>query len=201
MKFAIFMVGAVLAAGLPVAAQDNVGEIHRSPPETDAEWREWIPDPEDVALPQLAFEEREQDTENYQKYFYFNRPATGFAQALADLRQCDNFARGLYGGEYYPEPGAVAMYGIGGVLGGVIGGAIANAIRGSAEERRKRRVNMRRCMFFKGYERYGVSKKLWEKFNFEEGNKTVPEPVRQAKLFQQAKVASGPRPGTKDLGL
>ena len=95
----------------------------------------------------------------------------------------------------------MASYGLGGVLGGAIGSALADAIYGSAEERRKRRVNMRRCMNFKGYARYGLSKDLWNEFNFEEGNRTVPEQERQGMLAQQAKVASGPKPAGGELGL
>jgi hypothetical protein len=188
---------AMLAAAAPAVAQDGAG----AKPVTDVEWRAWVPDQAAVSMPALAFAERPEDASNYQKYYYFHRADTSFADALTDIRQCDEFARGLYGGDYYPDPAYTAMYGVGGALGGAIGGALAQAIYGSAEERRKRRVNMRRCMSFKGYERYGLSKDLWEKFNFEEGNRSVPEAERQQMLAMQAKVASGPLPSTEGLGL
>jgi hypothetical protein len=162
---------------------------------------EWVPAVEDVAMPELAFEETQEDVDNYEKYYYFNRPETDFATALGDLRECDAHARGLFRGDHYPDPGIAAMYGIGGVAGGLIGGAIADAIYGSAEVRLKRRVNMRRCMFYKGYARYGLDKGSWEKFNFEEGNSGIAEPDRQRMLMLQARAASGPRPQAKELGL
>jgi hypothetical protein len=184
----IFAIAAIAAT--PLAAQ-----------ETDAEWRAWLPQPDEIEMPQLAFEETAEDIKNYDKYYYFNREGASFAEALADIRQCDEHARGLFGGDYYPDPGYAASYGLGGVIGGAIGAAMADAIYGSAERRRKRRVNMRRCMFFMGYERYGLSKQLWEQFNFEEGNSDIAEDERQHMLARQAKAASGPKPQAEGIGL
>ena len=88
-----------------------------------------------------------------------------------------------------------------GAIGGAIGNVMAAAIFGSAEKRRVRRVNMRRCMHYKGYQRYGLEKELWQAFNFEEGFGMTDAPERDAKIAQQAKVASGPKPATAELGL
>jgi len=197
----VALAACTLATAAPVRAQDVAGTAAARAPATDAEWRVWMPEESAVPTPALAFAETAEDVGSYQKYYYFHRSGTSFAEALADIRQCDEFARGLYGGDYYPDPAYTSMYGIGGAFGGLIGGAIAQAIYGSAEERRKRRVNMRRCMSFKGYERYGLSKDLWEEFNFEEGNRHVPEAERQHMLAMQAKVASGPQPAAEGLGL
>lgn len=201
MRFAILAASAMLAAATPAVAQDTAEATTARKPANDAEWRAWMPEEAAISMPALVFAESPEDATNYQKYYYFHRPDTSFADALADIRQCDEFARGLYGGDYYPNPAYTALYGVGGALGGAIGGAMAQAIYGSAEERRKRRVNMRRCMSFKGYQRYGLSKDLWQEFNFEEGNREVPEAERQRMLAMQAKVASGPLPSTKGLGL
>lgn len=160
-----------------------------------------IPDPAAVTIPDLAFAETPEIAATYDKYYYFHRPDTGFAEALADIRECDGFARGLSSGMTsadvpYPYAGTMA-----GALGGAIGNAFAAAVFGSAEKRKLRRVNMRRCMHYKGYERYGLDKDIWQRFNFEEGLSRVGEDERQAKLAQQAKVASGPSPQQKGLGL
>jgi heme/copper-type cytochrome/quinol oxidase subunit 1 len=40
-------------------------------------------------------------------------------------------------------------------------------------------------MHYKGYQRYGLEKELWQKFNFEEGFSTTDAPERTAKLAQQ----------------
>lgn len=160
-----------------------------------------VPDPASVTMPRLDFTPTLADEGTYDKYYFFNRAGTGFEEALADLRNCDGFASGLSSGYQYqaaPYPYAGTMAG---AAGGVIGNLMVAAIFGSAEKRRLRRVNMRRCMGYKGYSRFGLSKDLWQEFNFEEGFSGEAEEKRQAMLAQQAKVASGPRPVAKELGL
>lgn len=154
-----------------------------------------------VEMPDLAFQATPEDEQNFDKYYYFNRPDTDFATAYADISECDGYARGLSSGIAYqqaPYPYAGTMAG---AVGGLIGNAIADAIAGSAEKRRMRRVNMRKCMNFKGYDRYGLSKSRWQSFNFEEGLASVKDEERQRCLKQQALVASSYKPTTKGLGL
>ncbi|TRD10774.1 hypothetical protein FGU71_02085 [Erythrobacter insulae] len=182
-----------LASAAPSAAQTN--EM------TDKDWREWQPDPAELSMPVLDFEPDDNDVANYKKYYYFNRSETSFEEALSDLRFCDELARGLATQNYYSNAGTSAIYGVGGVIGGAIGGAMAQAIYGSAEKRAKRRVNMRRCMHFKGYARHGLAKDLWQEFNFEEGNSSVEEKERQNMLAVQALVASSDLPATENVGL
>jgi hypothetical protein len=160
-----------------------------------------VPDPASVAMPRLDFKPTPEDEGTFDKYYFFNRADTSFEAALADLRNCDGFASGLSSGYSYqatPYPYAGTMAG---AAGGVIGNLMVAAIFGSAEKRRLRRVNMRRCMGYKGYSRFGLNKDLWQEFNFEEGFSGEAEEKRQAMLAQQAKVASGPRPVAKELGL
>ena len=153
-----------------------------------------------IPMPALAFTADAKFEKDFDKYYYFHRADTDFKTALADLRDCDNLSRGLaspFGNMETPYPYA-------GTLAGAAGGAIANlmvaAIFGSAQVRATRRVNMRRCMSFKGYERYGLPKDMWQEFNFEEGFSSLEEGKRQAYLKQQAKVASGEAPKTEALG-
>jgi len=157
-----------------------------------------------ITLPDTAFTETPEITADYDKYFYFQRENTGFDEAYADITECDALASGIsyYAGGHEPFPGYYAsQYGIGGAIGGLIGAAIADAIRGSATRRTVRRVNMRNCMGFKGYQRFGLPKKLWTEFNFEEGNGRKRDDVREAALRKQALLASGKTPGTKALEL
>lgn len=161
-----------------------------------------IPDPATVQRPDLTFKSTPEIEVTFAKYYYFHRADTSFTEALADIRECDGFARGLsMGRDYnmavpYPYAGTLA-----GGIGGAIGSALAVAIFGSAELRKQRRVNMRRCMHYKGYQRFGLEKERWQTFNFEEGLSSVKEPDRQRMLAQQALVASSPIPEQKDLGL
>lgn len=54
-------------------------------------------------------------------------------------------------------------------------------------------------MGYKGYSRHGLSKDLWQKFNFEEGIRTVAEDERQSFLQMQAKAAIAGRPISEEL--
>ena len=149
-------------------------------------------DPATIPMPELSSTPTPQIEENYDKYYYFNRAGTDFMTAYADLRECDGYARGLaYRASY------AGYYG-GGLLTGAIGGAVgavaADAIFGSAQRRLARRINMLTCMRFKEYRVFGLPENLWERFNFEEGLRQVPEEERQRLLRLQARVASGPAP-------
>ena len=154
-----------------------------------------------VTMPVLAFKSDGTEAADFDKYYVFRRADTDFATAYADIAECDGYARGLQSGIGYvqtPYPYAGTMAG---AVGGAIGSAMAMMIFGSAEKRRLRRVNMRTCMHFKGYQRYGLPKDLWDKFNFEEGLSGVSEEKRQAYLKQQALVASAGTLQGKELGL
>jgi hypothetical protein len=158
-------------------------------------------DAESVPMPALAFTPTPTDAENFDKYFFFHRASTDFETAFADIADCDGYASGLSSGVGvatvpYPYAGTVA-----GAVGGAIGNAMAQAIFGSAEKRRVRRLNMRRCMHFKGYGRYGLSKDVWERFNFEEGLSGVDPKSRLKMLKQQARVAAQAQPKQEPLGL
>ena len=195
------LAGAMALPAMPVAAQE-AGEAGSEDvvatvvmPAAD----EAI-DPATIPMPVLTFAPDPKWEKDFDKYYYFNRVDTGFATALGDLRQCDGLSRGLaspFGNSDVPYP-------YNSTTSGLIGGAIANvmvaAIVGSSQLRATRRVNMRRCMYFKGYDRFGLPKDMWQTFNFEEGFDGLPEHERQAFLKQQARVASGPRPATAVLG-
>lgn len=156
-------------------------------------------DPATVKTPELKFTESEEDKAGYDKYFYFVREETDFATAYQDIRECDALSRGMSyyagGGQVpYPYAGTLA-----GAAGGVIGNLVVDAIFGSSVRRQQRRTNLRTCMGYKGYSRYGLNKDLWQAFNFEEGNGSVPEEERQKFLQLQAKAAITGRPSTQEL--
>ncbi|NBC36786.1 hypothetical protein GTZ99_09480 [Novosphingobium sp. FSY-8] len=154
-------------------------------------------------MPALDFVEKPDYPVDPDKYFYFHRDATTLEDALADIRECDALSSGanVYAGNSAAMAGAMAQYGVlAGGIGGAIGSAMADAIFGSARRRKEYKVNMRNCMGWKGYQRYALSAERWEVFNFEEGLGRKKEDVRNLALLQQAMVASGPKPKTKELG-
>ncbi len=159
-----------------------------------------VPDPAKLELPDLSKPTTADDAADFEKYFYFHRADTSFEQALADIRECDGYARGLsspYGYQDVPYPYAGTLAG---AAGGFIGNMMVAMIFGSAELRKARRTNMRRCMNYKGYDRFGLNKDVWQEFHFEEGLSSVKEDERQEKLAKQAKAASLIAPAGKVLG-
>ncbi len=188
MKLRVIAV-ALACASAPVLAQNAAA------PQTDAEWRAWVPNPASQTMPDLSFVESESDIENYDKYFYFHRADTTFPEALRDVRECDARARRMWRGEAADKQEiAAGPYGL-------VGAAAQAFIFGPAQDRLFRRANLRRCMFFKGYSRYGLAKPNWEAFNFQRVDGDLVEADIQAMLVRQALVASGPAPEAKALGL
>jgi len=154
-----------------------------------------------LEMPELAFEETPADAANFDKYYYFHRAGVSYADAYRDVVECDGYARGLQSGMSYTQVPYPYAGTLAGAAGGMIGNAMAMAIFGSGEKRRLRRVNMRQCMNFKGYQRYGLKKDLWEEFHFEEGLSGMPDERRFDYLKRQALVAANATPAGKDLGL
>jgi hypothetical protein len=153
-----------------------------------------------VTMPDLKFAETPEIIENYDKYFFFHRADTSFDQAFEDISRCDALSAGISFSTSMDISPALVQYGVlGGAVGGVIGNVIGDAVFGSAERRRIRRINMRNCMGFKGYARYGLEKDLWQTFNFEEGGTRVTGKKRTDYLLKQARVASGAIPQLKAI--
>jgi hypothetical protein len=158
------------------------------------------PDPAKLSLPDLQAPLTAEDRGNGDKYFYFHRGDATYEQALSDIRQCDDLARGVKSMHAWvdaPYPYAGTLAGAGGAI---IGNMMVALIFGSAEERKMRRANMRRCMHYKGYDRFALAKETWKQFNFEEALKTIPIEERMTMLAQQAKAASGAKPASEALG-
>lgn len=152
-----------------------------------------------IEMPKLYGPVTAADEANFDKYYYFHRAGTDVSTAYGDISECDGYARGLATSIQYTQAPYPYTYTMAGAIGGAIGNAMVAAIFGSAEKRRMRRVNMRACMGFKGYQRYGLPKDLWEKFNFEEGLDGVTEEVRRHHLQQQALVAARATPAERSL--
>jgi len=181
----VLMAAQAMAQGAGVAALDSKSPFFVASV-TNA-------DAASVKMPGLEFTPTAEDASNYDKYFYFTRADTDFAAAYADIVECDGYARGL-------TSGVSPSYGQG-VLGDALVDLMSDLIYGSANRRKLRRKNLRACMAFKGYDRHGLSKQVWETFNFEEGNMKIEEDARTGFLKQQALVASSARPQDKALGL
>jgi hypothetical protein len=155
-------------------------------------------DASQLVMPVLTFEETSGARENFDKYFYFRRENTDFVTAVRDVVECDEAVSGMAGNIRWVDATTGPAAGVGGLVGNIL----VQAVFGSAERRRFRRQNVRRCMHFKGYGRYGLPEELWRAFNFQEGNGETDAGPRARMLLQQAYVAAlSPPPQTEDLGL
>lgn len=158
-----------------------------------------------VKLPDTTFEETDLIVADYDKYFYFQRADTSFDEAWADITECDALASGIRTYGKFDASQAIVNSGLYSPLaagvGGAIGSAVADAIFGSSERRKVRRINIRNCMGFKGYSRFGLERELWQAFNFEEGLTKTEAGKREIKLMMQARLASAPMSNAKELGL
>lgn len=203
------LAGAMLAAmavTLPMTAVAQVAQTVKYVDDGASPFGKVEFDPAEAAkleMPRLQFAATAEDEASFDKYYYFHRAGVSYGDAYVDIVECDGYARGLSGGYDYRSFQTPYVYQgtLAGAAGSVIASVMIAAIFGSAEKRRMRRVNMRQCMNFKGYQRYGLSKALWEEFHFEEGLSDMPERRRFDYLKRQALVASSAVPEGKELGL
>jgi hypothetical protein len=197
-----------LALSIVLTAENAVANEAAAAPHDDAYWIAWVPDPATLAVPDVGFAETAAIADDYDNYFYFRRPDTSFAQALSDIRECDLRARRLW---RTPDPesvtseaerredGMVNSY-FATLTGPLMGGLVAG-LAGPGEERQTRRFGLRRCMFYKGYGRFGLPEDLWRQFNFDATERGLSEQQRQEMLAKQALLASTGTPRTQELGL
>lgn len=165
-----------------------------------------------VPYPNMEFVETEGDVKDYDKYFYFHRENTSFEDAFADISECDDLAVGVsrYRTSHIYSPNLV-----GAAIGNVLGNLLVDALFAGPERKRTRRVSIRNCMGFKGYNRYGTNKDIYKGFEYLEktkvdttrlsqaakieARKKAKEDKRESILLSQAKIASGPKPTAEVL--
>lgn len=178
------------AQSVPVAASD------KSSPGLKA------PSAEGLALPKLDYTPSPKLTPDFDKYFYFHRPSTTFAEAYADIRECHGLAGGKVAyrqgnsafADTYTTSYLIPQYGMAGALGGALGGALVGLLIGGGNHDKIHRINIRNCMGFKGYQRYGLPKDLWEEFNLSPGKSRKNAEGSERAFRLQALVASGAQP-------
>ncbi len=158
------------------------------------------PDPPKVTLPNLDAPLDAHDAAGFETYFYFHKQGVDYPTALADIQECDSYSSALrpmtalpafvpMGGAPRPDEttrkALVNVWFAWGPVGlGIVAIALDN-VRSAAQ-----RANIRRCMGFRGYQRYGTSRSAWKELN--KGSDGEIE----ASL---ALIASGPQPQSKAL--
>ena len=147
-------------------------------------------EPADAAF--LAF--RPAEDESFGRHFFFHRPGVSLEEARADLEECRTYASSAMlwprsPGSLPPDPDILPPQVTGGSLGPLVGG-LAFALVEGGERAKIAAANMRKCMGFKGYGRYGLSDPLWKQLNA-----GSPEEV----LERQARLASGGAPSGRRL--
>ncbi|MEQ1688755.1 MAG: hypothetical protein ABL874_09285 [Sphingopyxis sp.] len=193
--------GAVAQTAEPPATTATTVATPAATPPPPARLNPFDVDPASITVPDLSFTLTPEIASDFHKYFYFHRSDTDFNTALSDILECDAYARGLSGGQAgnVDMTSAIATYGIYGAAAGVLVGALAGAIFGSQAIRDQHRANLRTCMGYKGYGRYGLPKDIFTQFNSQDSSPGAMDAEQIALLRQQARIASGPRPQQEAL--
>jgi len=136
-------------------------------------------------------------------YSYFFKSDVSYETAFADLDECRMYSLEAHFGKppRFVPLGAAAVKGESLLsneaaqervllMWGLVGGLIANAFIQSAEDDAVDTAN-RRCMMYKGYSRYGITRATW---------KQITAGTDAEKLARLALIASGPRPLAGALG-
>ena len=148
----------------------------------------------------LVFEASEKHTEEFHKYFYFHKAGLSHQQALTEIGECHVYQDGPVGSEgevvnivprfvSLSESQSYKPYVYNDQGGGVVGAVIGSMIAGPILQK-NRAQRYRKCMEYKGYDRYGISKDLWKTFN---------TGIAGDDLKMQASIASGPKPKTEKI--
>lgn len=149
-------------------------------------------DPASVKAPSIAFSPTEDDRGSYWKYFFFHKQGVPFRVAVLDLWECYSYATGplievpwdsigtpkFIAARTEDRPGRKKP------LSTSSHGYLAQFILRSSA-RKSTMANRRKCMEYKGYVRYGLSRELWNALNGSD---------LDASILMQAKIASGPTP-------
>ena len=176
---------AVLAnlGGVPASAQSLVKPLE--PPEPTA-----------VTVPGLAADLSAADIRHFDVYFYFYKPGVSYRRAFADFDQCRiNTALTRM---FSPMPKFVPMGTIttaqsriagNAAFPGILGAILATALIAQAEDDYAV-ATTRQCMAYKGYQRHGTSRKIFEQI--ETGSE-------EEKVARKALIASGSAPQSEAL--
>lgn len=170
----------ILAAAIPggqVAAQDA------------------LPDPATIDVPDIAPSADPKVQKEGYKFFFFHNPAVNFAEAYADIAECRSFlvrdgVTTLPTFRPWVEPVKRKPQGYGAGSYGLVGAAMASIIVPKLE-RGQRNNKLRRCMQPRGYARYPIAETDWDRLN---------DGAEATLVAMQAKLASGPKPATKEVG-
>ncbi len=153
------------------------------------------PEPGDIVSAVQSYRPAAGESQHDSKYYFFNMPGVDFDKARSDIEECRSYAGGVIWFAPIPDrvtgpaaPGSSpsnestefvnSVLGVapgsshgtppGGVAGTVAGGvtvAVMSALVLPGLIHEVAVTNLRKCMNFKGYGRYALSKELWEKLN------------------------------------
>ncbi len=161
------------------------------------------PDPKSVEIPNMAYAPTQRDKSDFDSNYYFFKAGVTYEQAFEDLDVCKTYGLSTQiialvpkvvplGGNFPVESstprGAIIVYVPTGVLAAGIGTVVANLIfRPIVKQVEDDMVNeaVKRCMAYKGYDRYGTSSDIYNQIN---AGTDVESTARRAL------IASGPRP-------
>ena len=155
-----------------------------------------IPDRDTIIVPTIIGGRDAKVVKDGWKYFYFYRPDTSYEEAYADLAECYRFLPVANTDSSLPmhvawndAPEATRESGATGSTYGLVGAGIGALVAGPIE-RRSFQSRMRRCMEPRGYDRYPLTREVWEQ---------VIDDYSQRSIAVQAKIVATGQPDAKPL--
>lgn len=148
-------------------------------------------------LPAVSFETSDQDKKKFSKYYISHKPGVSVDKARADIDECLRYSMGanemgiqmfppipdfvpLEDQQSYQDGKPKAHNGQFGLVGDVMAALIVPGVNRAIAQ-----SNVRRCMGYKNYDRYGISKEAW---------KTLNEVDHGQRVNWLAEIASGNTP-------
>jgi hypothetical protein len=149
-----------------------------------------------IVLPSLEFISNDKIIEQFHKNYFFHREGVDFKTALSDLNECEYYSTFNEPWVRPPTFMPFALNSIGGartkpsynrptLMSAVFGGMVMKPL-----SRRMHNANMRTCMNFRGYSRYGLT---------EEINTEIEKNGQEESLLIRAMIASGSKPKVESI--
>jgi hypothetical protein len=159
------------------------------------------PDPATVSLPDMSSPLTPKDARDFDDYYYFYKPGVAYERAFADFDQCRMTAAITpmftkmpvfvpLSGDAIEAPRVSNDYGRVTLIWGPLGGVFAGALIAIAEDNNIAGTN-RKCLFYKGYKRYGTTRKIF---------KAIETGTDGEKTARKALIAAGAVPQGEELG-
>lgn len=132
-----------------------------------------------IKIPDLTFQVTDKDRKNFHKQFFFHKNNVNLDKAYVDLLECFHYSSGPNGGGNMFNPDVPKFVPLGPKV-QITGegyrhlGAIVDETIHGTQRLKFGKISLRKCMEFKNYDRYGLSKAEWRQLNDRDLHERIP---------------------------